>query len=132
MASALAASVIAVQTAVQTAWAQNATIAWPDRPFTPPNNAKWLRVDWLWGNGFIEHKGAASGNTIVGVLQLTIFTPKDTGEGARLTLVDTMRSAVNRKTIGDICFSAPSGPTFTTEPKWRGAIISAPFTILGE
>jgi len=132
VASALATSVIAVQTAVQTAWAQNATIAWPDRPFRPPDNAKWLRVDWLWGDGFVETKGAAGGNTIVGILQLTIFVPKDSGDGALLALVDTMRSAVNRQTMGDIWFSAPSGPTFTTEPKWRGAIISAPFTILGE
>ena len=49
----------------------------------------------LWGDAFIETKGEASENTIVGVLQLTIFVPKDSGSGALLALVDTMRDAVN-------------------------------------
>jgi hypothetical protein len=132
VASALEASAVAVETAVRTAWAQDATIAWPNVPFTPPDHAKWLRVDWVWGGGFIETKGASGYNTIVGVLQLTVFVPKDTGEGPLWTLVDTMRDAVNRKSLGDVRFAAPSGPVFTTEPKWRGAVITAPFTILGE
>jgi len=130
-----AAARAAVEVAINAAWGTTTTIAWPNVPFTPPlNNAKWLKVDWIWGNGAVQTKGATGGrNTVTGVLQLAIYGPKDQGDGTLDTLAETARALFNRKRLAspntDVMFGAASGPVRLFEESWRSLVVSVPFRV---
>ena len=74
----IAAATATVDAAIDAGWASE-PISWPNMPFTPPDNLPWLKVDYLWGDSFIATKDGL--NTTVGVVQLTIFSPRDAGDG---------------------------------------------------
>lgn len=131
-----AAAVRAVEAAISTTWGSVTTIAWPNRPFTPPASpAKWLKVDWIWGNGFALSKGTTGGgNFVVGVLQLAVFGPKGSGDGALDTLAESARVLFNRKRLAspnsEVMFGAASGPVRLYEESWRTLVISVPFRVV--
>lgn len=130
-----AAARAAVEGALNTAWGATTTISWPNIPFTPPASpAKWLKVDWIFGNTSQETKGVTGGrNAVVGILQLAIFGPKDTGDGALDTLAETARAMFNRKRLAspneDVIFGAASGPVRRFEESWRSLVISFPVQV---
>jgi hypothetical protein len=65
----------------------NVPIAWPNRDFTPPKGAAWLRVSFADGDSRQITIGATNNfYRSVGVLYVQVFTPADTGdyEGRRL------------------------------------------------
>lgn len=116
---------------VETTWAGATVVAWPNIPFTPPATANWLKLDFVWGTGAMETKDGRS--IVTGLLQLGIFGPKDTGDGALLTLAQTARAMVNRKRFAspnqDVAFGAVSGPRPLFEESWRMLVVSAPFQV---
>lgn len=121
----------AIEAAFNTAWGVTTTIAWPNVPFTPPASANWVKVDFIWGDGFIQTKDGRS--SVVGVLQLSVFGPKDSGDGALSALAETARAIVNRKRLAapsqDVVFGPASGPVSRFEESWRALIVSAPFQV---
>jgi uncharacterized protein DUF4128 len=125
----------AIETAFNTAWGTTTPIAWPNIAFTPPATGSWVKVDFIWGNGAVFTKGTSNGiNTVVGVLQLAIFGPKDVGDGALAGLAETARAIFNRERLlspnDDVMFGAVSGPVPRDEESWRSLVVSAPFTVL--
>jgi hypothetical protein len=108
------------------------TIAWPNTAFTPPPTANWLKVDFLWSDGTVTTKNGL--NTVTGILQLTVFGPKDAGDGALYTLAESARALFNRVRLAspnqDVMFGAVSGPVGLFEESWRSLVISAPFQVL--
>jgi hypothetical protein len=124
-----------IEAAIETGWAGATTVAYPNRPFTPPATGNWLKVDFVWGNASVLTKGVTFGlNSVVGILQLAVFGPKDKGDGALMTLAETARALVNRKRFAspnaDIMFGAVSGPRTLYEESWRSLVISAPFQVV--
>jgi hypothetical protein len=130
-----AAARAAVEQAIYSAWGSTTTIAWPNVAFTPPSgSAKWLKVDWIWGNGNVQTKGVTGGrNVVTGVLQLAIYGPKDQGDGALDILAETARAIFNRKRLAspnaDVMFGAASGPVRLFEESWRSLVVSVPFRV---
>ena len=122
-----------IEQRIESQWGATTPIAWPNVPFTPPATASWLKVDFIWGAGSVMTKGAGGLNAVTGVLQLAIFSPKDTGDGASDTLAETARAMVNRFRFAspnaDVMFGAVSGPVKQFEESWRSVIVSAPFRV---
>lgn len=130
-----AAARAAIEAAIATGWAGTTTVSYPNRPFTPPTTGNWLKVDFIWGNASVLTKGVTFGlNSVVGILQLTIFGPKDKGDGALMTLAETARAIVNRRRFAspnqDVMFGACSGPRTLFEESWRSLVVSAPFQVV--
>lgn len=125
----------AIETAIAAAAIVPATsVAWPNVSFTPPATGSWLKVDFLWGNGFVVTKGTANGlNSVTGVLQLALFGPKDSGDGVLSALAETARALFNRRRLAspnqDVMFGAVSAPVLLFEESWRSLIVSAPFKV---
>lgn len=121
----------AIETAIGIAWGTTTPVAWANVPFTPPTTGSWLKVDLIWGNGFVITKDGR--NVVIGVLQLGIFGPKDGGDGALSALAETARAIFNRKRLAnpnaDVVFDAMSGPHAAFEESWRSLILSAPFQV---
>ena len=78
-------------------------------------------------------KGAGGLNLVTGVLQLAIFSPNGTGDGASDALAETARAMVNRFRFSSpnesVMFGAASGPVKQDEESWRSVIVSAPFRV---
>lgn len=103
------------------------TIRWPNVPFTPPDDAAWIAVDTLWGDGFLETKDGL--NVVVGVVNINVFIPTGHGDGDLLLLVDHARDMFNRVGVSGVRFGVPSGPTFAEESKWRQGTVSCAFSV---
>lgn len=109
-------------------------ISYPNRPFTPPTSGNWVKLDIIWGNAQVVTKGVTFGlNSVVGILQLAVFGPKDKGDGPLMTLAETARALVNRKRLAspnqDVIFAAASGPRPMFEESWRSLVVSVPFQV---
>lgn len=66
---------------------------WPNAPFVDqPNNSTWLRVTPLYG--VPNQIGLAKTDRIDGILQIDIFTPRDTGDAIAINIVDALRGAL--------------------------------------
>jgi Bacteriophage related domain of unknown function len=122
-----------IEQRIESQWGATTVIAWPNVPFTPPATASWLKVDFIWGQGSVMTKGAGGLDLVTGVLQLAIFSPKDTGDGASDALAESARAMVNRFRFGSpnesVMFGAASGPVKQFEESWRSVIVSAPFRV---
>ena len=110
-------------------------MSYPNRPFNPPATGNWLKVDFIWGNASVMTKGVTFGlNSVVGILQLAVFGPKDKGDGPLMTLAEAARAIVNRRRFAspnaDIMFGAASGPRSLFEESWRSLVVSAPFQVI--
>ncbi|HEX9239205.1 MAG TPA: phage tail terminator-like protein [Candidatus Bathyarchaeia archaeon] len=127
----------AIETALATAWGTTTPISWANVPFMPPDTGSWLKVDFIWGNGAVLTKTvpAVGGiNSIVGIVQLAVFGPKDLGDGAISALAETARAIFNRKRLAspndDVMFGAVSAPVALFEESWRSFVVTAPFRVL--
>lgn len=110
----------------------NTAIAWPNVPFTPPAAAQWVKLDWIFGNGAELIKGAlgARRHSVTGILQIAVFAPKDTGDGALDVNAEAVRAIFNGLRLQtDIVFGAASGPVTRTEESWRSAVVSVPVQV---
>lgn len=129
MTPAAAASII--ETAINAAWTSTA-IAWANVPFTPPAAGNWLKVDFIWGAGTIWTKDGVA--AVTGILQLAVFGPKDTGDGALDTAAESARAIFNQVRLAspnqDVMFGAVSGPVKRFEESWRSVVVSAPFRVI--
>lgn len=115
-----------IELAIAAAWGLSTPVAWPNVAFAPPE-APWLKVDFIWGQGFITTKDGL--NTVQGIVQLAVYSPKDEGDGPGQALAESARAIFNRVRLGDVMFSAPSGPVATFEESWRTLTVSVPFRV---
>lgn len=127
------AAMTAVEAKLATDWASgpNTTVAWPNIPFTPPATASWLKVDWIWGNATEADKDGR--HVATGILQLAVFAPKDTGDGAIDSTAQTARAIFNGLRMAspnqDVVFGAASGPVRRNEESWRSVVVSIPVQV---
>ena len=104
-------------------------IAFPDTPFIAPSSAQWLRLSIVWGDGDLATMGATNRNTIVGVVQVEVYTPPSQGDGANTRLADQVRDVYNRLESSGVRFNVPSAPIHdNTETAWCRRLIRVPFT----
>ncbi len=125
----------AIETLFGTAWGSTTPIAYPNIAFQPPATGSWVKFDFIWSDrAAILTKGVTNGlNLAIGIVQIAIFGPKDSGDGALSALAETARAIFNRKRLAspneDVMFGAVSAPVPQFEESWRSLVISAPFHI---
>lgn len=133
MASALDTAQVEILEALETAWADQTDIAWPNVGFTPPDGS-WLRLDVLWGDGFTFTMGTpavSSGpaNQLIGVIQGTVFTRRGEADGELYGLLDSFRDIFNRVDLGTVRCEAASGPIPIPDDEWNAAAVRVPFQV---
>jgi len=103
--------------ATEMALAPSYPVAYPNVPFTPPNNLPWLQVSLLFGdNNYLTLVGPTDGhNQQNGVLIVNIFTPVGVGAAANYTIAERIKDLFDRQTIADqVTFDPASGPNVVT------------------
>lgn len=116
-------------TAIERRLASNWTdtpIAWPGVPFTPPNNAPWIRPTPLFGAGAVATYDTHS---VTGILQVDVFAPRGRGTGAARALAETVRDLFAAQTIDGVRFGAASGPEIGPDTSWLQLIVRIPFDV---
>lgn len=127
----------AIETLFGTTWGATTPVAWANVPFTPPDTGSWVKFDFIWGGNSVLTKTVPSIggiNSVVGIVQLAVFGPKDSGDGSISALAETARAIFNRKRLAspndDVWFGAVSAPVALFEESWRSFVVSAPFRVL--
>ncbi len=131
MASAIKAAQIEILQALAAAWDEDMTpVAWPNVGFKAPDGS-WLRLDILWGDGFVFTMGPTftGANQIVGVIQGTVFMRKGEAEAELMGLIDDFRDVFSRKTLTTVRCEAPSGPVAVQDDEWNAAMVRIPFSL---
>lgn len=104
-------------------------IAYPGTPFTTPVAAPWVRASLVWGDGALSTMGATNRNTIIGLVQLEVYTPAAQGDGANTVLADTLRDVWNRVEAGGVRYMVPSGPRpAQLDSVWFRSLLRIPFS----
>jgi hypothetical protein len=101
-------------------------IAWPGRPFTPPNKAPWIQPTPLFGDG---HEATHEMHATVGVLHLNLFGPKGQGYGALWGHADALRKLFAGRVLEGVRFGAASGPTAGPDPDYLQLVVRVPFEV---
>lgn len=119
---------------LNTDWAGATAILWENAKEEPPSVAvSWIQPTILWGDAFLITKNGR--NTLVGVLSVNIFTPKNSGMGASDALVNSLRDIFNRlKLTGadqTVRFGIPTAGQQTGDPSegWMVKNVSIPFDV---
>lgn len=108
-------------------------VAWPNRAFNPDITAIWLRPRLLMARSRAAGVGIDAMNYQQGIFQVSIFAPKDNGDGSVLALANSLIQLFKRGTL--LSYGSVStvmmlpgyiGPMLE-EPDWFHLPVSLPF-----
>jgi hypothetical protein len=134
MASNVSSAAQVIEARLSTQWGATTPILWENATDEPPDVSDgWIRPTILWGDSFLITKNGR--NTIVGVLSINVYTPKNAGMGVSDGYVDDLRDAFNRLKLAGadetIRFGIPTAGQAVTDPSegWMVKNVSCPFEI---
>ena len=116
--------------ATEMASAPSYPVAYPNVPFTPPNNLPWLQVSLTFGDN--SYATLASFNKQNGLLTVNTFTPVGIGAAANYTIAERIKDLFDRQTVSSIIFDAASGPNIITPSKPEAAYLQTQLSITFE
>ena len=116
--------------AAEMASAPSYPVAYPNVPFTPPNNLPWLQVSLTFGDN--SYATLASFNKQNGLLTVNIFTPVGVGAAANYTIAERIKDLFDRQTVSSIIFDAASGPNVITPSEPEAAYLQTQLNITFE
>ena len=72
-----------------------------NQPYVPTPNSSWVQCLVSFGaNEYLTLGGTTgSGNSIIGIIAINIYTPKGVGPGANLTIGERIRNLFNRQSL---------------------------------
>ena len=114
---------------VASEWGSATEIAWPNAPFTPPEDEAWIQISILPGAATAATLGPNGNNHVPGLVHVNVFVPKDNGSAQAWELVDAVRDLFNRRTVGNIRFRAPDPTPAITEGNWMQVPVLCPFEV---
>jgi hypothetical protein len=106
-------------------WGTTSEVAWPNVDFTPPSNDDWVKIDIVWGDGFMETMNGR--NRLYGIIQVSVYVPRGAGRGTLLSRTNTARDVFNRWDGSGVRCKASSPPQPIPDPQWDRADISTAF-----
>jgi len=116
--------------AAEMASAPSYPVAYPNVPFTPPNNLPWLQVSLTFGDN--SYATLASFNKQNGLLTVNTFTPVGVGAAANYTIAERIKDLFDRQTVSSIIFDAASGPNVITPSEPEAAYLQTQLNITFE
>jgi hypothetical protein len=120
--------------ATEMALAPSYPVAYPNVPFTPPNNEPWIQVSLTFGdNSYATLIGPSTGfNKQNGLLTVNTFTPVGVGAAANYTIAERIKDLFDRQTISSIIFDAAAGPNVITPSEPEAAYLQTQLVITFE
>jgi len=119
----------AIEPHVASEWGETTVIAWPNAPFTPPEDEAWIQIAILPGMAAAATLGPGGSNQLIGLVHVNVFVPKAGGSADAWELVDQVRDLFNRRTIGNIRFRAPYPAPAMTDGDWMQIPVLCPFVV---
>lgn len=105
-------------------------LAWANVPFTAPTDAAWLRTTVQWGQGARASKPPPARQTVIGLVQVEVYTPQALGAGAARRLADQVRAVWNSQEVEGVRFGVPSGARETPpETPWYRRLVTTPVSV---
>lgn len=103
-----AAELLAIEDRFKNQWAAATPIAYENVAFVPPSNAAWVRLSVLQASSQQQTLGASNAlHRTVGVIIVSIFTPKNAGGKAAATLADNAAAIFRNKQFSGITCRSP-------------------------
>ena len=102
-----------VETAIASSSFSGTAIAYPNRPFSQPDNAVWIDMRILGGEGIQANLGETPVERSIGILQFSVMMPEDKGTKVGNDLADFLGKLFSRKQFytdanNRITFKVPS------------------------
>ena len=123
----------AIRTLFNAGWAGATPVAYPNEPFTPPEDAAYAVLSINADDAF-QHEIGGPNLTFrhPGLIFIMIFSPPDEGNNAALVLADTAATIFRRKSStivdGRILYRAPSIETIgITDEGWYQVNVIIPY-----
>ena len=93
-------------------------VVFHNMPYTPTPNSSWVQCLVSFGANQYLSQGLTtnSQNRVVGLLLVSIFTPKGVGPGANYVIGKRIRDLYNRVIVSGVFFDAVNGPAVLASP----------------
>jgi hypothetical protein len=99
----------------------------------PPTGADWIRLDIIDDDAEAFCYGGTSGqNRCFGLIQITLFTPKQAGDKQLFTLGGLLKPIFNRYHADGLQCNASSLRKIDSEKGWNRVIVTTPFQYFEE
>lgn len=99
----------------------------------PPTGADWIKLDIIDDDSEPFCFGGTSGmNRCTGLIQVMVFSPKQTGSKQVLTLGGLLKPIFNRYHASGLKCEASNLRTIDGEKGWNRAVVQTPFTYFEE
>lgn len=105
-------------------------VAYPNRQFTPPDNAEWVRLSIVEGASALAALGGAGGNLYrdSGVVVAQIFVPAAAGDGLAYGIADEIAAIFRATVVSGVRFRTPSTAPVGPDGPWYQRNVSVPFS----
>jgi hypothetical protein len=105
-------------------------IWFPNADYRPSQQALWVQVQLLWGQGAAQTMHPPKLNTIQGQLRVVIYAPQGQGDGPALRLADQIRPLYNRLNAGGVRCDVMSGAQDNQwQMSWYSLLLTVNFFI---
>ena len=115
-------SVIEGRLATELASSPALPVVFHNMAYEPTPNSSWVQCLVSFGANEYLSQGLTtdSQNRVVGLLLISIFTPKGVGPGANYVIGKRIRDLYNRVIVSGVYFDAPIGPEVVGTPAPEG------------
>ena len=103
-------------------------IAWDNVAFVPVPGTAWIRCTILPGDVDPLEFGRDTLKEHMGIIDIGIFTPKNTGNAIGRGYADTLSTLFNMVEFGTIDCDAASVQNMGSDNDWYHLVVSIPFT----
>ena len=115
---------IAIENHFEEFWNET-PIAWENVAFDTPNNSAWVRLTIL--NGSSNYRTITGLKRHLGIIDVQIFTKKDTGSSVGREYADTIGTIFEGKKFSDVVCDIASINTIGADSIWHQINVSIPY-----
>ena len=118
---------IDIESRLNTGWTTT-PIAWDNIPYVPVPGTAWIRCTILPGNAEGLAFGKDTEIEYLGIIDIGIFVPKDTGSNTARQYADTLAAIFNLEDFGTVDCDEAYAQNLGTEEDWYRLSVTIPFT----
>ena len=119
---------IDIETRLSTGWGTTTPIAWDNVDYVPTAGTPWIRCEILPGDVEALEFGRDTKKEYEGIININIFTEKDTGSVLARTYADTLSALFSMVEFGTIDCDEAKVINLNNDEDWYQFNVSIPFT----